>query len=244
MRLSQYVALLKTAKNSAYSQVTNTYHRLQRVGEFVGQVRTYQPTSDDGETKPSEVQIVQTRTPELLREAAKVWGEQFDLQAAVDFGNAAAKGNVVVGGKTLIADAPVPYLLFVEKQLKDWIAILRKLPLLDPSKDWFWDADREDWFTEPVKTAATKKMTKFNVVVPVHDKHPAQVKETVEDVTVGYWSTVYRSGAMHRKDIRKLLEKAEEFAAAVKVAREEANSAEVGSKRGTGKVVFDYLLSD
>lgn len=242
MKLSQYVATLKPAKNSVYATVTALYHRLQRPGEFVGQVKTYTPATEDGDPRPDDVQIVQARVPELLRDMASVWSKQFDFQAALDYGNAKATANVVVDGKTLIEAAPVPYLLFLEKQLKDWVAILKKLPLLDPAKQWIWDADREEFFTEPTIALATKKVSKAQIVVPATDRHPAQWREAVDDVTVGQWKTSYRSGAVHRKDVRKLLERAEALVEAVKIAREEANSMEVESKRGTGSRIFSYLL--
>lgn len=242
MKLSQAVATLKSAKNSAHSQVTSIYHRLQRTGEFVGQVKTYTPLIDGGESRPDDVQIVQARSKELLRDTANALGKQFDYQANVDFGNTLAKANVVVDGKTLIEGAPVPYLLFLEKQLKDWIAILNKLPVLDPAKQWFWDADREEFFTEPVTQLSQKKVSKGEVVIQPTDRHPGQWRERTDDVTVGTWNTVYRSGSMHRKDIRALLARAEELAEAVKIAREEANSQEITSKRGIGNRVFAYLL--
>lgn len=243
MKLSQYVAMLKTAKNAAYSEVTGVYHKLQRVGEFNGRVRTYQALEDNPtDTRPDEVEVVQTRAPELLAEAATVLGRQFDNQANVDYGNVIAKADVVVDGVTILKDAPVPYLLFMEKQIKDWIAVIRKLPLLDPAKEWNWSEDQELFFTVPTVTNATRRQPQSKVVVQATDKFPAQVRDWDEDVVVGHWRTTYKSGAMHRKDIRRLLARAERLAEAVKVAREEANSTPVNSKRGTGQVVFDYLL--
>lgn len=244
MKLSQNVALLKTAKNGAHQETSLIHHQLQRVAAFVGRVRTYQPREDDGDTFPVEVEVVQSSAPELLTSAAKAMGRLFDAQAAVDYGNTQAKANVVVDGKTIVADAPVPYLLFLEKQLKDWITVIKKLPVLDPSKEWFWSQEQGLFFTEGVKTVKTKRITKHQVVVPPTDKHPAQVKSWEEDVPAGDWNTLFKSGAMHKTRIKVLLERAEALAEAVKVAREEANSQEVTSKRGTGKVVFDYLLAE
>jgi hypothetical protein len=242
VKLSQAVATLKTAKNSAHSQVTNIYHRLQRTGEFVGQVKVYTPTVEGGETRPDDVQIVQARSKELLRDTASALAKQFDYQANVDYGNTVAKADVIIGGNAVIKDAPVPYLLFLEKQLKDWIAVLNKLPVLDPAKQWIWDADREEFFTEKVSQLSQKKVQSAEIVVQPTDRHPAQWRERTDDVTVGKWDTVYRSGAMHRKDIRALLERANELAEAVKIAREEANSTTIESKRGVGARVFSYLL--
>lgn len=242
MKLAQAVALLKGAKNARHSTATAIYAKLQRKDEFNGMVRTYTPVDDDGDTRPDEVKVVQSRAPELLADAANAIGKLFDMQAMVDYGNTVATADVVVGGNVLIEKAPVPYLLFLEKQLKDWVTILRTIPPLDPAKQWIWGEDRGEFFTEGTVTNSPKKTTQYKVVIPPTDKHPGQIREYDEDITVGRWKTVYRSGAMHPKDVRALLARAEELSEAVKVAREEANSKEVASKRGLGKKVFDYLL--
>lgn len=245
MKLSQYLPLLKGAKNLAHGKVTTFYHQLQKPGEFVGRVRTFKPIND-ADVLPDEIQIVQSRVPELLDEATAELTKLFDHQAAVDWGNAnpEVRGKVIVGGKVLLDDVPVPYLLFLEKQLKDWVAILKRLPQLDPTQQWHWDADREEFFTEPALTAKTKRVTKHTVVVQATDRFPAQTASQDDDVVIGHWHTVYRSGAIHRKRARQLLERAEELADAVKVAREEANSKDVVSKRGIGATVFKFLLAE
>jgi hypothetical protein len=59
-----------------------------------------------------------------------------DLAATQDFANTEAKASVVVDGQTILTDVPVPYLLFLEKQLQDVKTFVLSLPVLSIDKDW------------------------------------------------------------------------------------------------------------
>jgi len=51
----------------------------------------------------------------------------------------------------LLADVPVTYLLFLEKQLTDLRTFVDKLPVLDPSVVWLQDPSSGDWRSEPAE---------------------------------------------------------------------------------------------
>src|SRR5205085_5692244 len=113
-----------------------------------------------------------------------------------------------------------------------------KLPTLDASETWAFDASADCFATEPVQTVRTKKIPRNHVKAEATDKHPAQVEVYYEDVTVGYWRTIKFSGALPTKRVNELLERVEKLQQAVKFAREEANSLEVEEQKA-GKAVFD-----
>jgi hypothetical protein len=48
-----------------------------------------------------------------------------------------------------------PYLLFLEKQLVDLHTFVKKLPVLDASDSWSYDASADCYATDPVQTVRT-----------------------------------------------------------------------------------------
>ena len=133
------------------------------------------------------------------------------------------------------------YLLFLEKQLTDLHTFVHKLPVLDPSEAWRFDASQDCWASEPAETSKTKKVPRNHVKAEATEKHPAQVEVYHEDIVVGYWKTVKFSGALPAARVRELLERVERLQKAVKMAREEANGAVVENTK-SGDKVFGYLF--
>jgi hypothetical protein len=166
----------------------------------------------------------------------------FDVTATKDWANGQARADVVVDGNVLLSDVPVTYLLFLEKQLVDLHTFVRKLPVLDASETWTFDASADCWATEAIQTVRTKKIPRNHVKAEATEHHPAQVEVYYEDVPVGYWRTVKFSGAMPARRVNEILERVEKLQQAVKFAREEANNVEVDDQR-IGEQVFYYLFS-
>ena len=158
-----------------------------------------------------------------------------------DWANRTACADVTVDGQLLLAQVPVPYLLFLEKQLTDLSAFVRKLPVLDAAESWNLDPSTDAWKTEQVRTIRTRKVPRNHVKAEATENHPAQVEVYYEDVPVGYWTTVKFSGALPARRVNELRERVEKLQQAVKFAREEANAAEVTDQR-MGEAVFGYLF--
>lgn len=163
------------------------------------------------------------------------------MTATKDWANCTARADVKVEGRVLVADVPVAYLLFLEKQLGEINTLVRKLPVLDASEAWAQDPSTDDWKTEAVRTVRTKKVPRNHVKAEATDKHPAQVDVYYEDIPVGYWTTVKFSGALPARRVNEILDRVEKLQQAVKYAREEANSADVVDQR-VGDAVFGYLF--
>lgn len=141
----------------------------------------------------------------------------------------------------LLSQVPVSYLLFIEKQLVDLQAFIKKLPVLDASETWNFDASADCWATEPVQTLKTFKTPRNHVKAEATEHHPAQVDVYYEDITIGYWRTVKFSGAMLARRINELLQRVEILQQAVMFAREEANNSEVEDKR-VGERIFQFIF--
>lgn len=241
-RLNQIIAIEKGIKSRAQKDLTEAHHALQKPALLAGISRTYRPKDEEGEQLPPEATKVQMKAEEIIRRTADILTELFDVTATKDYTNCKARADVVVDGKPLLRDVPVTYLLFLEKQLVDLHTFIKKLPVLDASETWTFDASADCWATEPVQTVKTKKVPRNHVKAEATDKHPAQVEVYHEDVVVGHWKTVKFSGALPAKRVNELLDRVEKLQQAVKFAREEANNATADEQK-IGRAVLSYLFA-
>jgi hypothetical protein len=240
-RLNQIVAIEKGIKSRSFQELTEAHHALQKPALLSGISRTYRPKDEEGEQLPPESTRVQMKAQEIIRQTTEILSRLFDVTATKDSGNTKAMADVVVDGKILLSQVPITYLLFLEKQLVDLHTFIKKLPILDASETWIFDASADAWATEPVQTVRTKKIPRNHVKAEATEHHPAQVEVYYEDVAVGYWRTVKFSGALPAQRVNELLERVERLQEAVKFAREEANNFEVEDQE-VGDKIFKYLF--
>lgn len=243
-QLHQILALEKTAKAATEGEVTAAYKDIQKPVLFQGLTRVYKPLDDaDTEYLPPERKMVQMGVDDVIGRAVQAWSRQADLVATKDATNQLARADVLIDGAVLLRQVPVTTLLYLEKKLTDVSTLLRKAPVLDPETKWEPDPTTGQWRSEPEKTIRSKKVPKAFVRAQATDKHPAQVDMFTEDVPVGMWTKTLHSGAMAATRKAELLNRVETLAAAVKVAREYANRADVVDAR-IGDLVFGYLMAD
>jgi hypothetical protein len=240
-RLNQIIAVEKGVKSRSFQELTEAHHVLQKPAMLSGIARTYRPKDEEGEQLPPEATKVQIKAEEVIRDTVRILTQLFDVTATKDWANCEAKADVVVDGQVLLTAVPATYLLFIEKQLVDLHTFVKKLPVLDASETWAFDASADCYATEPVQTVRTKKIPRNHVKAEATEKHPAQVEVYYEDVTVGFWRTVKFSGALPARRINELLTRVEKLQQAVKFAREEANNLEVTDQK-TGDKVLNYLF--
>lgn len=241
--LNQIVAVENGTKSRTTRELTVLHRNTQRENLFSGINRTYRPKDEEGDQLPSETTNVQINVRDVLDEASKVLTKLFDVVLTKESGNTQAKADVVVDGQTLLADVPVTYLLFLEKQLGDVHTFVSKLPILDSAQRWTLDANSGVYKSEIVETTRTKKIPRNHVKAEATEKHPAQVEVFYEDQIVGYWSKEDTSGAIPATRRAQLVHRVEKLQEAVKYAREKANSFEV-EDRHAGEAVFRYLFAE
>lgn len=240
-RLSHLLATEKDLKATVLRTVTDFYHRIEKAPLMGGLSRRYRSIKEDGEQFPPESTIVQLRVEETFPEIQAALTTLFDAALVKEDANQTAKADIVVDGIILVPGVPVCALLFLEKQLVDLTTLVSKLPVLDPSERWVRDETQNCWATPEVETHKTKKVSRPLELAPATDKHPAQVKEVIEDVVVGYWATVKFSGAVPATRKAAMVDRVNKLRAAVKVAREEANLTPVGS-RTMGTALLNYVF--
>jgi hypothetical protein len=241
-RLSQIIAVEKGAKVKAETDLTAAHRKLGNNGLLSGISRTYVPKDDEGEQLPPERTLVQVNVETVFSEVSQSLVRLFDITATKEYANCTAKSDVIVDGETVLRDVPVTYLLFLEKQLINVVTFVRKLPTLDPSETWSYDPALGVFRTEPVQTNRNKKVLRNHVRSEATKEHPAQVDVYQEDVPMGQWHTVKFSGAAPASRVSSLIHRVEQLQAAVKCAREEANSTTVQDVK-YGEAVFGFLFN-
>lgn len=244
--LGQAVAIQKDVLKSTTRQLTDAHHALQKPAMLEGLSRDYQPRFEDGEQLPPEHQRVQATVKEMIDATRDALARIFDATAARDYTNgpggpAAALADVKVDGEVLIPKAPVPYLLWLEKQLTDLETFARKLPTHDPATEWTLEDPRGVWKAAPVQTARSVQVPQARVIVPATPQHPAQVQGYTENVVAGTWTLTKKTGAVPVAEQAVLLDRIQKLQRAVHVAREEANRAEA-IKPQVGVRVLEFLF--
>jgi hypothetical protein len=243
MKLNQLIAVLQTVKANATKGKTEVYQLCQKNGLFQGLSRTYQSREEEGFIYPPESQKLTLKANDLVDKFVLACSEFWDLAATQDYANTEAKASIAIDGQIIIADVPVSYLLFLEKQLQDIKTFVGSLPVLSIDKDWQRDPNRGCYVTAPKETVKTKKITDFVVAYEATEHHPAQIKEVSKDVIEGIWSLVDFSGALPQDRVNTILNRVDKLQKATIQAREEANSRDV-QQRQVASALFGYLFAD
>lgn len=171
---------------------------------------------------------------------ARYWDAVLQKEAT----NQVARADLVVDGVVIAKDLPATFLLGMEDKLKAVRAVYDKIPTLAPGKTWVPDAGYE---MQPVFMdqdddirTRTKKIPKPVVLYEATKEHPAQVKEVIEDVTVGRIITRNWSGMISPADKSDLLGRIDQLIRACKKARQRANGADI-VKLNVGRSLFAFI---
>tara|TARA_R110000824_G_scaffold355543_1_gene542725 strand:- start:373 stop:1107 length:735 start_codon:yes stop_codon:yes gene_type:complete len=241
-KLNQIIAVANGKKTACTSKISELYHTIQRGDAFGGFERRYQPSDDEGETLPSERKMIQETVADNLSGVQASFVELMDVIATQEFANCDAKADIVVDGVMVVADVPVTYMLFLEKQLDHIKSIVSKLPVLASDVKWNKsDSDENVYVADTVVTNRTKKVPKAFIKAEATTEHPAQVEVFTEDVIVGTWNKIDMSSAIPVTERDTMLKKVEKLREATKMAREEANSLVVGNVK-VGEAITDFVF--
>jgi hypothetical protein len=196
----------------------------------------------DKEVLPSENKKVQFSIGDLLASHNKAMSELFTITARKDWTNQHASADIKIGDIVILANVPVSYLLFLEKQMNDIRSSVAQLPELDNTEDWLADSVSGLWKSKEVKTHRGKRIQRPITLSEPTKEHPAQCAMITEDVIAGYWHQVKMSGAIPKTDKEEMLERVDTLLKAIKVAREAANCIEEYQTPDVGRAIFDYLM--
>jgi len=242
-KLNQIIAIEDGAKKSGYADLTKTHHVLQKPDLFSGFVATYAPHTEDPTLKqPDQRKVIQQNAPEIVKQAQAGLADMWNVVATKDIGNCTAKADIIVDGVVLASAVPVTHLLFLEKQLNDMRTFIAKLPVLDPAKEWEYDPNKGMYQTKfHEQRIKTRKVHKSLVKIEPGPHSPGQADIITVDEPEGVWTQVDMSTAYPQDAIRQMLDRVSKLSAAVKSAREEANSIDV-VKATTAEKLLSFIF--
>lgn len=241
LTLSHTIATEKDDKDKVAQTRAKAENQFGKNNLFSGLSRVYKPLDDAGQQLPPESTSIQLTVEEVLKEVKKHLSTLFDTTATKDWANCKAKADLVVDGQTLLKEVPATYLLFLEKQLNELHALVKKAPTLDTSEVWHKDTAQNCYATDLVGTVRTKKVPQALVGHPPTKEHPAQIQWINVDVQEGTWETRKFSSAVPAKHVTEILERIEKVQRAVKHAREDANRIAIESIQA-GETVLSFIL--
>lgn len=241
--LGQIVAIEAGIRKAAMRKLTDAYHALDRPAMLEGISGTYEPAVDGGEQLPNEGVRVQATAEEMITATRGILAEMFDATAARDFTNCSgtAKANIVVGDQALIENAPVPYILWLLRELDKLQAFVTRIPTLSPSTTWELEEARGVYRSEPVRTARQVQAHRVLKLADATERHQEQVQVVQEAVTAGTWTRVKFTGAVPVSRREEILQRITTLRAALHSAHQEANRVEA-LEPGVGTRLLSFLF--
>lgn len=241
MKLHETLAIIKGRKAAAEQAFQLATARLKQAERMHGLIRTYAPHNDDGDRLPNESKAVHYSIYQVIAEMLPSLDLYYTSTGQQDVANTKAQAPVVVDGVIVLPPVPATYLLWLEKQLAEFMGFAKTIPILELGETWVWDKEQGVHVANPTKTSRTQKVQKPLVLYPATDKHPAQVQLVTEDINAGEWTNTKLSGAMPRSEVAALISRITKLQEAVKVAREQANAVEV-QEEVYGPKILGYLF--
>lgn len=230
-----------------YRKILNEAEMVFRKGShFLGYNRTLTMFDDarkGEEDAGKEARELATTVPDKLKYVQKAIVRYIDVVMHKESTNQVASADILVDGETLATAVPATMLLGLETKLKEIRNLYDAIPTLDLSTKWVRDDTLGEnvWVTQNDETALKgEKTIKPMVLYAATKEHPAQVEKLSDTINVGIYRKKYFSGSLSPKEKSDLLGKIDTLIAAVKKARQRANSTEV-VKKDIGQTLMDFI---
>lgn len=247
-KLHEILAVEPTRKDAWATLLAETHAKLVKNVFFAGYDKTLKMLEDNPANQALEAAAVEHKVPQTdvistMAYALKIYGDYEDLQLVKNKANTRAKANLVFRGVTLAEDVPVDQFLGLESRLTKIQSLMRELPTRDATKAWTPIPNSNFWQAPPDTTTKTEKRNVFQVIVQATDKHPAQVDKSVQDIVIGTFTTIYRSGAVSAEQKANAILAIDELLAECKAARQRCNEVEVEQSNGFGEALVAAIMA-
>lgn len=242
-KLHQLLAVLDDRKRTAMeilNETSNTFRN--KKDHFEGVQRVYSKKFEDGEDYQTERKSIITTVAQRLAYTIKHWKTYTDVRIQIEETNTSntAKAEVVINDISF-GEFGATTLLAMEKNLTQFIEVLRHTPTLDPSIEWELNSDINNQYISkfPEEQKRTSKKAKPIILYDATKEHPAQVQMATYDEVIGSWEITRQSGKITSGEKALMLGRAEELLIATKKARTKAN--ECGVVPVKSDKFFNYI---
>lgn len=223
------------------NEAINTFNKKQ--DHFSGQLRSYDPASEEDMQLDAEDSLVVTNVADKLNYVFNQVVESIDLNLTKENTNATATANIEVDGDLWAENVPVNAILTAETRVKRLRQLLLEIPTLEPKEKWTFSKDHSPalYKSDEKSRLKTKKVEKFVTVAEATDKHPAQVEKVFHDEIAGTWKTTLLSGKIKPSTKSQMLARLDKLSGILQNARETANSREIKELK-IGKKIQNFVM--
>jgi hypothetical protein len=250
--LSVEAGLESKAKTLIQGAITTFKNRVDsfkgslRITEMFGKTEANAAELSAIEEADKQEILVVDSVPNSLNYFLSSVAEWYDILYCKEMGNQQAKASVEINGVVIVENAPVGFLMAMEKRLVELRGVFLECPTLDASVSWVLD----DTYSIPhvyvsPETAGVKtaKSTIPVILYQATDKHPAQVKEQEVTKNVGKILKKSWSGMIYPSQKAGIVDRLDALIRAFKEARQRANGIAV-DKVNVSTNIMKYLLGN
>lgn len=248
-KLHELLAVREDRANKAKKITDETRHILgHQRNLFTGSIKRVK-AHDEGRSREFDEETITSVTTSVQDRLEYTFASiisAIDVSAAIALANTQAKADIIVNGIVLKAGVPATTLLELEKDLVQWRETLNLCPTLPAGILWDVAEDQSVQHVyvtrHPIVKKRSEKVSTPVVLYQATDKHPAQVKEVVNDVPVADIVEITYNAMLKSEVKAGMLERVDELLVAVKEARARANETEVKTTN-IGQVLAKYVLT-
>lgn len=241
-KLYEVLAVEQDRKQKANIETGRLRKTFEKQAElFDGLTKRYVPLEEDAERIPDEHKAMVMTVDEALDLSLSTFLKGFHATVQKEETNASGRAVAeLTVGEQSFGKLGATTLLAIESQLGKLRELYAVLPTLDAARRWQMDEQLGHYVTEPEVKFRSIKRPKVVVKYEATKEHPAQTELLNLDIQVGRYETVYASGRISQSRKSELLGRIDLLLEAVKVARAEANTAEV-AKVEVAQQLLDYI---
>lgn len=244
-KLHEVLAVEPNLEQVARNITEEAKHTFGHRPRFTGSLKRLEMFDEDRRGEETEETVeVATTVDEKLAYAREPIARWWDAVFQKELANQEAKADVVVDGEVLIKDAPVPFLLNLEKRLNELRDMFMTIPTLKPGVAWIRDEGQRDGVLVSQQATIrfkTEKTLDIIIATEATNQHKAQYEKVSKDKPVGKYVETEYTGTISPARKSDMLERIDKLIVAVKQARMQGNSQEVPN-RTCASGLFDYIL--
>ncbi len=246
--LHEILAVENTAAETANRIQTGTTKTLeQKRTLFSGLTKEHQIFDDNRQDmkQATEYKEVESTVQEQLDYVGDELIRYWDITLQKEEANQRAVANITIDDVVIAENVPVTVLLGMEKKLSSLLSMYNAIPTLDASKIWEPDSTyakpgvfRTKHHRETQQSVTYKT---YEEISPATKEHKAQIAQVEKTETIGKYLIDEFSGSTTSLDKAEKLQRLVKLIAAVKTARQRANSTAVNTKLLFGKDLIDFI---
>lgn len=247
-KLHEILAVEGMLDKTAKKLVLSSKKQFDKENLFMGQTKKLEMfDANDARLNTSETMKIETTVDKNLDYALKAVTKYWDAVLQKDSANQRANADIKVADEVILENVPATTLLGLESKLGELRMLFEEIPTLAPGINWERnEADEPGIYRtrDDVKQAKTENDIGFRVLYEATKEHPAQIEKFKTVNTIGMYSTSRISGMYSAHKKAKTLENIDTLLAAIKKARQRANTVEINKDEHIGKALIDFIMRD